>query len=68
MTSCGVWNTEMETKQNFIIWSALVAVPMLIGPILTVIMEFLLYLGKKCSKVQRYICKTLYNSSSCRIL
>ena len=51
MTSCGVWNTEKETKENFIIWSALVAVPMIIGPILTVIMEFILYLGKKCSKV-----------------
>ena len=45
----------METKQNFIIWSALVAVPMLIGPILTAIMEFILYLGKKCSKVVEYL-------------
>ena len=55
MTSCGVWNTEKETKQNFIIWSVLVALPILIGPILTVIMEFFLYLGKKCSKVLVYI-------------
>ena len=54
MTSCGVWNTEKETKENFIIWSVLVAVPMIIGPILTVIMEFILYLGKKCSKVLEY--------------
>ena len=54
MTSCGVWNTEKETKQNFIIWSALVAVPILIGPILTVVMEFILYIGKKCSKVLGY--------------
>ena len=54
MTSCGVWNTEKETKENFIIWSALVAVPMIIGPIFTVIMEFILYLGKKCSKVLKY--------------
>jgi len=50
MTSCGVWNTEKETKQNFIIWSVLVAIPILIGPILTVSMEFFLYLRKKCSK------------------
>ena len=51
MTYCGIWNSEKETKQNFIIWSALVVVPILIGPILTILMELVVYICKKCSKV-----------------
>ena len=45
---CTVWN-QPDSLHGFIVWILFVVVPIILGPVLTTIMEIIHYIAKKCA-------------------
>ena len=48
MAACNIWEDQQDNA-GFILWVIIVALPVLIGPVLTGSLELLFWLCKKCS-------------------
>ena len=51
ITYCPVWNDAIA-PHDIIVWVILVALPVIFGPLITIIMEIFFFAKKKCSRAQ----------------
>ena len=48
---CGVWNdSDQGARRNAMLWLILVGAPVILGPVLTSVLEFCFYVTKMCSR------------------
>ena len=48
MAACNIWEDQQDSG-GFVLWTIIVALPVLLGPLLTGGLEFLFWLCRKCS-------------------